>query len=342
MFCFLVTRGTESNQVGQRVGLLVILVLAGYIAEGAKGLDMVNVKESFALLVFASTAAACVIVALTRSAPLRTPVGAIVFLVTTLPSWVACPCLIPREPFATTIQIAKKVSGFLYTMFCHVHGLTTLGTSNNHTIPEWAIAPPDTLPVTFLRTEPGLAFSAFPYVKCFSACFTSNGDAGASEQSSTFGRAAFPSPDFTFINLKDFVANRTFDIYRIVIVRPLAFQGRAIAARRAIKAVRSASGNEVLAAMLASALVFLLRGIKLASATAKSSLANIVSLVSLAAIFAFKDVFFAHKKSPVGIDRQLVEGARIPTGDLVNTISFRPAGQTFRAFDSFIVPERAL
>jgi hypothetical protein len=46
-----------------------------------------------------------------------------------------------------------------------------------------------------------------------------------------------------------------------------------------------------------------------------------------------------HKKSPVGTDRQLIEGARIPTRDIANTIRFCPAGQTSRAFDACSIPQ---
>lgn len=197
------------------------------------------------------------------------------------------------------------------------------------------------LPPTFSATESSSTFARRPYLKLPSAMNAQAIVVSGVRLARTGERAVFRSCFATAFHLEASAANLANFLDWVVIVGCLALERFSVTTVRAIQASRTTVCNKFFAALLASSLIFLLRKLQLAGATTKLLFRNVVRNEVLAAIFALKDLLGRHKKSPVGSDPQLVEGARLPTGDIEHTSRISPAGQTHRAFDSFIIPQEA-
>jgi len=138
MFSRLVAFRAQGNEIGERIRLLVVVVFALYVTKSTEWLNMVNVEESLALLVFMSTVAACVFVALASIALLGVPVWAIVGLVSAAPAGMIVAYHVLGLPLPHTISVTKKVFSLGNLPRLSLQFSSTSRTSDNYALlPRW-------------------------------------------------------------------------------------------------------------------------------------------------------------------------------------------------------------
>lgn len=102
----------KGNQVGQFVGLLVVVILAWDIAELRKRDDVVNVKSAADLLLRSVTMLALIAIAFARRALLQLPIGAIGAKRATSPQGRILYAFVERLPVGAALRVAEVMGSF--------------------------------------------------------------------------------------------------------------------------------------------------------------------------------------------------------------------------------------
>lgn len=297
MLGLFMTRATKRDQVGQFIGLFIVVILIWDIAELSKGTNMMHVQEGRTFLVLMSTSATHVIVALARQFALLFPIGAIIIDFPAFPRRVLWPQLILGSPLATTFRVAVIHFCSLKSVVRNKYGLAAFGTNCFHAIPKRGILSSIMQALTFTATKPSFVFARRPNLEFFTAMNTDAFVISNFEFARALKGAAFCGIGAITLYLKMLSANAAIFLDWIVVVGLLALQGFPIAKVRAKLSVRTTTCNKAFSALLARSFESLLSGCFLAFARAKLAFANIAGGVFNAAVFTLKNGVLGHNKS---------------------------------------------